>query len=125
MDKYSKYLVKDSSLIISGKIGKDDDKSLPKILVDKIIPLNEIRNFIQGINIKIDTNTINKEMIDDLINFANSNIGKHSLQFSISDKGNNLNALSKKFHIAINRQNFKKLENIFGQGNINYVFKQF
>ncbi len=125
LDKYSKYLVKDNSLIIIGKIGKDDDKSLPKILVDKIIPLNEIRNFIRGVNIKIDTSTINEEMINDLIDFTNSNIGKHSLQFSITDKGNNLNALSKKFHITINRQNFKKLENIFGQGNIDYIFKQF
>ncbi len=125
LDKYSDILLKDNALIIIGKTAKDDDKSLPKIIVEKMLPLIDIKQYISGINISMDINTLNDEMISDLVDFSSDNIGKNEIHFSVSDGNNELQAVSKKYHIALNRQNYKKLEDIFGEGNIKYIFKQF
>lgn len=125
LERYSEYIVKDSSLIITGKTAKDDEKSLPKIIVDRVLPLSDIQSFIYGININLDLENLNEEMIDDFVDFAGGNIGKNTVHFNISEGRNHLTAVSKKFSIALNRQNFKKIEDIFGEGNVHYLFKQF
>lgn len=125
LDKYSEQIVKDNSLIIIGKTAKDDEKSVPKIIVDRVLPLADIKNYIYGICINMEAENLNEEMIDDFVDFASANIGKNTVHFNIKDNRNSITAKSRKFSIALNRQNFKKIEDIFGEGNIHYLFKQF
>ncbi|MFO8062432.1 MAG: DNA polymerase III subunit alpha [bacterium] len=125
-EKYSPYLVKDSSVVVFGKTKRDDENTLPRIFVDKIIPLEEVRKYIDGVKLSITLDEMDEKMINDLRTFASSNMGNNHLIVQIKSKQDNtIRIKSKSLQIAVNSHNFSKLENIVGEGNVHYLFKQF
>ena len=52
-----------------------------------------------------------------------NNQGNKAVKISVIDGKDKLNLQSKKYRVPINKRIFSKLVEIFGEGNVKYLFK--
>ena len=63
------------------------------------------------------------DKMDEFRELLESNQGNKAVKITVLDKNERLNIQSKKFRIPVNKRIYGKLEEIFGEGNVKYIFK--
>lgn len=122
LEEYSAYVANDKSVAILGKVSKQDENSIPKIIAEKIYLMSGMKDYIEGVNIFVDVAEIDDKM-DEFRALLESNQGNKAVKITVLDKNERLNIQSKKFRIPVNKRIYGKLEEIFGEGNVKYIFK--
>lgn len=123
LEENASSVANDKSVAIIGKVSKQDENSMAKIIAEKIYLLSTMKDYIEGINIEIKIDELAEDKIDEFNEFLMNNQGNKAVRISIIDGKDKLNLQSKKYRVPINKRIFSKLVEIFGEGNVKYVFK--
>lgn len=124
LEANEKYLVKDSAVVVYGKVSKQDASSIAKVLADRVHPLSEVRTMITGIIVSMPLESVNSDTPLFLDKILNRHYGAHDF-FMLLQKGEeSIKIKSKKFTVNADKQLFAELEEYFGQGNVKYDFRR-
>jgi len=118
-EKFKDILIADAMILVHGKLNRDDRGA--KITIDNCMALSDAREKLcRYVHLRVSTNLLDENLIDNIYNCANANPGKCSLiiHFTTETKnkyrmkaGNNLN-------IAPTAQALSKLREFAGEENV-------
>ncbi len=124
LEEYSKILENDRKVVINGRVRKTDRDSEEKIFVEKIYTVEQIKDMIDGIEISLKLDSYNNGEFEELENILQNFKGEKNLYFRLYDDTQDIKIRSRKYNINPSLQLFFKIQTIFEQENVKFIFRR-
>jgi len=122
---FNNYIMEGQFLFIRGKIqsrwNREDELEFKPIEMQLLSEIKKSR--FREVNLKIDLNKINEAFIHELRTVSSTYPGNFELKFNIYDKEEalNLNLFSRNSKVDINKDVYRELNEICGEGNVSFA----
>ena len=116
--KYKDYISNDSLIFLEGKVSKRNEEDV-KILVSRVIPLEEAQNeYAREVHVAFKPEELPANTLDELQGLARRYSGACSLVFHLREGDRERLMLSKNIRVSANRSFIRSLRETFGQDNV-------